>query len=147
MRRFDPRVLLVLPLLAVGGCGGDEPEPLAPSAPAPLPTSAAPLVTPSATPSDDDPFGTAEPSAPVTEEQDAEPTTEPEEISDEASAYLDEALARELTVLEGKGAAGKQRETLDKLPDSPAKVLSALKEYRWTSPEAKKLYDKAVATS
>jgi hypothetical protein len=144
MRRFDLRLLVLVPLLALPGCGDDKPTPTPPPAPTALPPS---LPGPAPSPSDDDPFAETDPSKPVVEEEDEEPTVAPGELSDEASAYLDEALGKELTTLEGKGAAGRQREKLDQLPDDPAQVLNELRDYKWTSPEAKRLYDKAVATS
>ena len=145
MRRFDLRLLVLVPLLAVAGCGDEETPPPAPAPSGPFTTPPS-LPAPSPSPSDDDPFGGPDPSKPVVEEEDAAPTVTPGDLSDEAQAYLDEALGKELVALEGKGAAGRQREKLDQLPEDPAGVLSALKDYQWTSPEAKKLYEKAVAT-
>jgi uncharacterized protein with von Willebrand factor type A (vWA) domain len=34
---------------------------------------------------------------------------------------------------------------LDRLPDNPTQVLAALQDYDWYSPEARDLYEQAVA--
>ena len=124
MLRFDPRVLvLVPPLLLAAACGTDS----QPSTPAPA--SAAPSsVAPSA--AVPQPSGSAS-----------------GDLSDRAQSYLDEALAIELGALEQAppAAAAEKRKTLDGLPENPGQVLAALKNYEWLSPEAKNLYDKAVA--
>jgi len=142
MGRIDPRVLVLLPVLLIaGGCGDDEaadPPPVAP------PASSAPAasVAPSALP---EPAGSAE--AEGTEDADPPVTQAPGDLSDQAQGFLDEALGRELGALEGAPAeaAAQRREVLDRLPEDPAQVLTALKNYVWYSPEARALYDKAVA--
>lgn len=133
MARIDVRVLVLVPLLmSVAACGDEEP-------PAASPPSATAAPAPS----------TPEPTDSVYEEEDAEPTAEAGDLSDEAQAYLDQALAVELGELAvaPAAAAGQRRETLDKLPDDPSGVLAALKDYRWLSPEARDLYQQAVTAS
>jgi len=130
MRRLDPRILVLAPLLVLTGACGDDPEP---SAPAPVtssataPASAVPVSPAAAVP---------EPSDSVYVEEDDEPTAAPGDLSDEAQSYLDQAPAE---------TAGPRRKLLDKLPDNPTKVLAALKNYPWYSPEARALYDRATA--
>jgi hypothetical protein len=147
MPRFDPRLLVLVPLLASAAACGDDAEPAAPppsaaaSAPAPsaLPPSAPASTAPAA----------PQPSDSVYVEEDEEPTPEPGELPGEAQAHLDEALGIELGALEGApGETAKQkRATLDKLPDNPTQVLAALRNYAWYSPEARAAYDRAVAAA
>jgi hypothetical protein len=139
MGRIDLRVLVLLPLLLItGGCGDDG----VPPAPA--------VSAPSAAPSVAVPFDVPDPDYSVYEEEpetpDPEPTTATGDLSDQAQAYLDEALGTELGALDGAPAetATPRREVLDRLPEDPRQVLGALKNYVWYSPEARALYDKAV---
>ena len=136
MGRIASRALVVMAVLGLAGCGTAR-QP-APSPPSPPSASALPSASES-----DDPFGGPDPSAQVTEEEDVEPSAAPGDLSDEAQAYLDEAVGTELGAL---AEAGERRPTLEKLPDDPSKVLAALKDYKWLSPEAKALYDKAVSS-
>ena len=143
MARFDPRALVLVPLLMILGACGDDPEP----APAPVapPSSAA-----SAAPSEPAPGEEPDPSDPVyveEEPEEPEPTPEPGDLPDEAQSYLDQALGMELGALEQAPAetAAARRKLLDKLPENPTKVLAALKNYPWYSPEARALYDRATA--
>jgi hypothetical protein len=139
MGRIDLRVLVLLPVLLIaGGCGDDE-EPPAPAASAPA--TAPSVVVPSQVPDPEDSVYEEDPEPP-----DPEPTTAAGDLSDRAQAYLDEALGMELGALEGASAevAGPRRKVLDKLPEEPRQVLTALKNYVWFSPEARALYDKAV---
>lgn len=134
-------LLAVAAVLVLAGCGGsDKPPP-----PAPLPPTSAPA---SIEPSDDDPFATTEPSAQVTEEEDPEPSAAPGDLSDEAQAMLDEAVGTELGALEAAppAEAAKRRANLEKLPEEPAKVVAALRDYEWYSPQAKALYQKAISS-
>jgi hypothetical protein len=134
MARIDLRALVLIPvLLAAAACGDDATPPVAPP-PSPV-VSAAP---PSAEPS---------PSDSVYEEQDVDPTAAPGDLSDAAQGYLDDALAAEFDALDSAppATAATRRATLEKLPDDPTQVLAALKTYKWISPEAKMLYEKAVA--
>ncbi len=143
MARFDPRALVLVPLLLVVGACGDDP------APAPPPTTPPPSAAPSAAASDpaaDEP----EPSDSIyVEEEPEEPDPAPEagDLPAEAQGYLDDALGVELGALEGapKAAADQRRAVLDRLPDNPRQVLAALQDYRWYSPEARELYGQAVA--
>ena len=134
MLRFDPRALALVPVIMLAAaCSGDP----APSVPTPIaPSSAAP---PSA--------AVPEPSDSVFVEEDPDPTAAPGDLSDEAQSYLDQALGIELGALEQAPAAtaARKREILDRLPDNPSQVLTALKTYEWQSPEARALYDQAVA--
>jgi hypothetical protein len=147
MGRFDVRVLLVVPLLALGGCGSDD------KSERPAPPAAASSATPgpsaSAGPSASSSVSTGPaPDESVYVEQDDDPTAAPGDLSDKGQAYLDEAIGTELAALEASGDKGKQRrQALEKLPEDPSKVLVALRTYSWWSPEAKTLYDKAVATT
>jgi hypothetical protein len=144
MPRFDPRLLVLVPLLATAAACDDAepadppPSPVisAPSAPAPSPS--APATTAPAAP---------QPSDSVYVEEDEEPAAEPGELPGEAQAHLDEALGIELGALEGAPAetAKAKRATLDRLPDNPAQVLASLRNYAWYSPEARAAYDRAVA--
>jgi hypothetical protein len=142
MARPDARVLVLVPtLMILGACGGD-PEPASP--PPAAPSSAAPAPAPSA--------AEPEPSDSVYVEEDPDepdPTPEPGDLSDEAQSYLDQALSIELGAVESapKATAAQKHATLDKLPENPTQVLAALRDYRWLSPEAKRLYDRAVAAS
>ena len=141
MRRLDPRILVLAPLLLLTGACGDDPEPSAPASTAPSPaatTSAAPA-SPSAP--------VPEPSDSVYVEEDEEPTAAPGDLSDEAQSYLDQALGIELGALEQAPAeaATDRRKLLDKLPENPTQVMAALKNYPWYSPEARALYDRATA--
>ena len=43
--------------------------------------------------------------------------------------------------------AAEKGATLDGLPENPSQVLAALRTYKWLSPEAKGLYDRAVAAA
>ena len=141
MRRFDLRVLILLPLLPLLSACGDDAETPTPTPPA----SAAPAsVVPLPEPSDPDPVESSE-----YVEEDEEPSAQPGDLSDEAQALLDQALGEELTALATAPAAEakKRQPTLDKLPESPTEALTALKGYQWFSVEAKKLYDQAVAAS
>ena len=134
MPRIDLRALVLIPvLLAAAACGDDETPPVAP----PL----SPVM--SATP----PSAEPRPSESVYVEEDVDPTAAPGDLSDAAQGYLDEALAAELGALESTppATAATRRATLEKLPDKPTQVLAALKTYKWISPEAKMLYEKAVA--
>jgi hypothetical protein len=128
-------------VLVLAGCGGGDDKPAPPPA-APPASVAAPA--PSA--SDDDPYATDEPSTQVTEEQDNDPSDDPGDLSDQGQAYLDEAVGTELGALESAPAskAGARRKTLENLPEEPDKVLAALRDYEWLSPEAKALYQKAL---
>jgi len=140
MGRTDLRVLVLLPvLLIIGGCGDDEtpPTPVV-SAPSAAPS----LAVPSELPSPDDSVYVEEPETP-----DPDPTTAAGDLSDQAQALLDEALGTELGALEGAPAetAAPRRKVLDALPEDPRQVLAALKNYVWYSPEARALYDQAVA--
>ena len=133
MARIDLRALVLIPvLLAAAACGDDETPPVAPPSPV---ISATP---PSAEPS---------PSESVYVEEDVDPTAAPGDLSEAAQGYLDEALATELDALESAppATAATRRATLEKLPDNPTQVLAALKNYQWISPDAKVLYEKAVA--
>jgi hypothetical protein len=141
MARFDPRVLVLVPLLLVAGACGDDPEP----APAPVapPSSAASASAPA-------PGEEPDPSDSVFVEQEPEeldPTPEAGDLPDEAQAYLDEAVGVELGALEGapKETADQRRAVLGRLPDNPSQVLILLQNYPWYSAEAKALYDKAAA--
>lgn len=143
MARFDPRALVLVPLLMIVGACGDDPEP------APPPVAPPPSAAPSAAASDpaaEEP----EPSDSVyVEEEPEEPDPAPEagDLPGEAQGYLDDALGVELGALEGapKATADQRRAVLDRLPDNPSQVLAALKDYQWYSPEARELYDQAVA--
>jgi hypothetical protein len=140
MPRIDRRTLVLVPVLLVAAaCGDDETPPVVP------PPSAA--VSASSVPS-----GPAEPTAPnpsesVYVEEDPDPTAEAGDLSDEAQAYLDEALGIELGALESAApaTAAARRKTLETLPANPSQVLAALKKYEWVSPEAKARYAQAVA--
>lgn len=139
MGRIVYRALVVVAMLGLAGCGTDK----TPAPPAPPSSVLPPSVLPSSTESDD-PFGGPDPTTQVTEEEDVEPSAAPGDLSDEAQAYLDEAVGIELGAL---AEAGERRPTLETLPEDPSKVLAALKDYTWLSPQAKALYAKAVATS
>ena len=142
MPRFDPRVLTLVPVIMLSAACGDDPDPVAPP---PLPPSASlPASVPSAAPSQ-----TPEPDDSVYVEEDEEPTDAPGDLSGDVQGFLDEALATELGALEGAPAeaADSRRALLDKLPENPSQVLTALKSYPWYSPEAKTAYDKAVAAA
>jgi hypothetical protein len=146
MGRFDTRALLLIPLLALTGCG-DDPEPSAPPPVAPSSAAPAPSAAPSAYVTPSGPSA-PDPDESVYVEEDDDPTAAPGDLSDQAQAYLDEAIGIELGALEASGDKGKaRRQVLEKLPDDPSKVLAALRTYSWWSPEAKTLYDKAVATT
>ena len=142
MPRFDLRLLILVPLLLTAAACGDDAEPVAP--PSPTVSPPAPSVTPSA-PVASEP----EPSDSVYVEEDEEPTPEQGELPGEAQSYLDEALGIELGSLEGAppATAKQKRAKLDKLPDNPRQVLTALRDYEWFSPEAKQAYDRAVQAS
>lgn len=146
MARFDPRILALVPVLLVATACGDDPEPVAPASP-PVTAPAAPSSAPS-DPGADLPV-IPEGSATLYEEEDVDPTDAPGDLSGEVQSYLDEALGTELGALAGASAevADGRRAILDKLPDNPAQVLTALKSYSWYSPEAKTAYDKAVAAA
>lgn len=139
MGRIDLRVAILLPVLLIAGGCGDDKEP-------PAPVASAPIVAPSATA----PSGLPDPDQSVyvedPETPDPQPTTAPGDLSDQAQADLDEALGTELGALEGASAeiAAPRRKVLDALPEEPRQVLGALKNYVWYSPEARALYDKAV---
>ncbi|GLY98513.1 hypothetical protein [Actinoplanes sp. NBRC 103695] len=135
MGRIVYRTLVVIAASVLAGCGSDK-------APTPLPPPPAPIFP--STSESDDPFGGPDPSAQVTEEEDVEPSADPGDLSDQAQAYLDEAVGTELGAL---AEAGERRPALEKLPDDPSKVLAALKDYTWLSPQAKALYEKAVSSS
>jgi hypothetical protein len=142
MPRFDPRVLILAPVIVLAGaCTGDA----EPTAPAPVtPSAAAPASAPApASPSAPAPS----PSDSVYVEEDDEPTAAPGDLSDEAQSHLDEALGTELGALEQAPAdiAVGRRAALDRLPENPSAVLAALKNYPWYSPEARAAYDRAVA--
>jgi hypothetical protein len=143
MSRFDPRVLVLLPMIMLTPACGSDPEPPAPAAP----SSAAPpsASAPSAPASADTP----EPDDSVYVEEEPDPTTAPGDLSDEAQSYLDQALGIELGALASapEATAAQHRETLDRLPENPSRVLAALKNYQWLSPEAKALYDRAAQAS
>jgi hypothetical protein len=145
MGRFDVRVFLVIPLLALGGCGSDDKSerpapPAAASSATPAPSASAAASTSVSTP--------PAPDESVYVDEDDDTTAAPGDLSDQGQAYLDEAIGTELAALEASGDKGKQRrEALEKLPEDPSKVLAALRTYSWWSPEAKTLYDKAVATT
>lgn len=147
MRRIDPRAFLVVALLLVaGGCSDDEPPaPVPATSPAvPSPSAAVPsAAVPSAAVSSPAP---AEPADPPDEDPTAGVPDEPDDVSAQAQSYLDEALGLELGALEGASAeqAGPRRKVLDRLPENPAQVIAALKNYVWFSPEARAAYDKAV---
>jgi hypothetical protein len=143
MPRFDLRPLILVPLLLTAAACGDDAEPVAPPAPTPSVSPAAPSALPSPAAS------VPEPSDSVYVEEDEEPTPEQGELPGEAQSYLDEALGIELGSLEGAppATASKKRATLDKLPDNPRQVLTALRDYEWFSPEAKQAYDRAVEAS
>jgi hypothetical protein len=141
MRRLDPRILVLAALLLLTGACGDDPEP---SAPAPVsPSVTAPASAVPASPS----AAVPQPSDSVYVEEDDEPTAAPGDLSDQAQSYLDQALGMELGALEQAPAetAGPRRKLLEKLPENPTKVLAALKNYPWYSPEARALYDRATA--
>jgi hypothetical protein len=135
MGRIAYRALVVIAVSVLAGCGAEK-------APTPLPPPPAPIF-PSVSESDD-PFGGPDPSAQVTEEEDVEPSAAPGDLSDQAQAYLDEAVGTELGAL---AEAGERRPALETLPDDPSKVLAALKDYTWLSPQAKTLYEKAVSST
>jgi hypothetical protein len=141
MRRLDPRILVLAPLLVLTGACGDDPEPCAP---APVtPSATAPASAVPASPS----AAVPQPSDSVYVEEEDEPTAAPGDLSEEAQSYLDQALGMELGALEQAPAetATARRKLLDKLPENPTKVLAALKNYPWYSPEARALYDRATA--
>jgi hypothetical protein len=142
MPRFDLRPLILVPLLLTAACG-DDPEPADP--PAPTVSPAVSTATPPSSPVASEP----EPSDSVYVEEDEEPTPEQGELPGEAQSLLDEALGIELGSLEGAppATAKQKRATLDKLPDNPRQVLTALRDYKWFSAEAKQAYDRAVAAS
>lgn len=130
MSRFDPRALVLVPVITlVTACAGG-PEPPAPVSPSSATASAA----------------VPEPSDSVFVEEDPDPTTAPGDLSDEAQSYLDRALGIELEALQQAptATAEQKRKILDGLPDNPSQVLDALKNYDWQSPEAEALYDQAV---
>lgn len=135
MPRFDPRVLVLVPPLLLTAACGTAPEA---TGPAPITPSAA---APSA--------AVPEPSESVYVDEEPDPTAAPGDLSDEAQSYLDEALAIELGALEQAppATAAEKGATLDGLPENPSKVLAALRTYKWLSPEAKELYDQAVAAA
>jgi hypothetical protein len=146
MARIDLRTFAVVPLLLVLGACGDDP------APAPPPATSAPAVAPSSAPApgeepdpSDSVYVEEEPSAP----EEPEPSAQAGDLPGEAQSYLDEALGVELGALEGapQETADAKRAVLDKLPDNPAQVLAALKNYPWHSPEARALYDRATAAA
>jgi hypothetical protein len=144
MARIDPRALVLVPMLMIAGACGDDPRP-APSPAAPPSAVVAPSAVPSG-PAGEEP----DPSDSVYVEEEPEapdPTPEPGDLSDEAQSYLDEALGIELGALEAapEATADRRREVLSRLPDNPSQVLAALKTYEWLSPEARALYDRAVA--
>ncbi len=145
MARLDARTFVLVPLLMILGACGDDPEP----APAPVapPSSAAPAsVLPSEDPeSSESVYVEPEPE----ESEEPEPTAEAGDLPGEAQSYLDEALGVELGALEGapKATADAKRKVLDGLPDNPRQVLAGLKSYPWFSPEARALYDRAVAAA
>jgi hypothetical protein len=144
MGRIDPRALVLISLLALGGCGDDDPAPVTPAPPSSVAPPSAPASAPASAGA-----GSAEPSPDesVYVEEDPDPTEPPGQLSQQGQSYLDEALGLELGALEGAGDQAKQRRAiLDKLPEDPDKVLIALQGYPWWSPEAKTLYDKALAT-
>jgi hypothetical protein len=136
MVRNAHRVLVLIAALGLAGCGTAPPSPPAPSAVSSGPVSSAP--------------GSSAPAAPdespseIIEEEDVEPSAAPGEISQQAQAYLDESQGVELGALEQKG---ERRPALDQLPEDPSRVLTALRGYPWLSPQAKALYDKAVAAA
>jgi hypothetical protein len=152
MPRIDLRPLLVVPLLmSVAACGDDDPKPADPP-PAPVVSSAVPSELPSAPPVSkptSKPASKPKPTDSVYVEEDEDPTPEAGDLPDEAQANLDEALGIELGALEGapKATAGPRRAKLDKLPESPTRVLAALRDYPWYSPEARQAYDRAVKAS
>lgn len=153
MLRFDPRPLVLVPLLLVLGACGDDPQP-APSSAAP-PPSAAPSAPASGPATDPSAGEEPDPSDSVYVEEDPPESEEPEpapqagDLPDEAQSYLDEALGVELGALEAapKATGDQRREVLNRLPDNPAQVLAALKNYPWFSPEARALYDRAAAAA
>jgi hypothetical protein len=142
MPRIDLRTLVLVPVLLVAAaCGDDETPPVVPPPSAPVSASSLP-----AEPSEAEPTA-PDPSESVYVEEDPDPTAEAGDLSDEAQAYLDEALGIELGALESAApaTAAARRKTLEALPDNPSKVLAALKTYQWVSPEAKARYAQAVA--
>lgn len=150
MLRFDPRPLVLVPLLLVLGACGDDPAQAPPSA-AP-PASTAPASEPAGDPSAG---GEPDPSDSVYVEEDPPESDEPDpapqagDLPDQAQSYLDEAIGLELGALEGapKGTGDQRREVLNRLPDNPAQVLAALNNYPWFSPEARALYERATAAA
>jgi hypothetical protein len=123
---------LLAVVLVLAGCGTDRKETPAPS----VPVTATPSVE---TPPSD---------APVTDPPDSgAPESAPGDLSDQAQAYLDEAIGTELGALEAAPPAtvGDRRKTLDNLPEKPDQVVAALKDYQWLSPEAAALYRKATS--
>jgi len=130
MGRIVCRALVLTVLLGLTGCG-TEPKP----APSATPSISAP---PAPEPSE------SESEEAIIEEEDVEPSDSPGDLSAEAQDNLDEALGIELGALAEKG---ERRPELERLPEDPTAVVAALKDYKWLSPQAKALYDKAAATS
>jgi hypothetical protein len=100
MGRFDVRVFLVIPLLALGGCGSDDKSerpapPAAASSATPAPSASAAASTSVSTP--------PAPDESVYVEEDDDPTAAPGDLSDQGQAYLDEAIGTELAALEASG--------------------------------------------
>ena len=146
MDRFDVRVLVLIPVLAAAGCGSDPKPAAAPPSPPAVLSSSAPPAAPSAGASPAKTTGPA-PDESVYVEEDDDPTAAPGDLSDQGQAYLDQAIGVELEALQASGAKGKDRlRKLEKLPEDPSKVVATLRTYSWWSPEAKSLYDKAVAS-
>ncbi len=149
MARTDPRALVLVPLLLALGACGDDPETTPTPAP-PLPSSAAaPSASAPAPGEEPDPSDSVYVEEEPEQSEEPDPTPEAGDLPGEAQSYLDEAIGVELGALETapKATADQRRETLNRLPDNPAQVLAALKNYPWYSPEARALYDRAASVS